>query len=151
LIAEDGALCALRLPNRLGQKPEREDPRDPVLRACAAQLSEYFAGCRQEFELALSLTGTPFQKVAWRALQRIPFGQTRSYGEQARAIARPQAFRAVGGANHRNPIAIIVPCHRVIGSDGSLTGYGGGEPLKRWLLEHEARVLATGFARTMRA
>ncbi|HEY2409027.1 MAG TPA: methylated-DNA--[protein]-cysteine S-methyltransferase [Polyangiaceae bacterium] len=144
LIAEDGALCALRLPNQLGSKPELEGKRDPILKAAAAQLREYFAGRRQSFDLPLSLGGSAFQKAAWKALQKIPFGQTRSYGDQARAIARPQASRAVGGANHRNPIAIIVPCHRVIGSDGSLTGYGGGEPTKRWLLEHEARVLAGG-------
>jgi methylated-DNA-[protein]-cysteine S-methyltransferase len=114
-----------------------------VLLETARQLDEYFRGERREFDLSLRLEGTPFQVAAWKALLEIPFGQTRSYGEQARAMGRPSATRAVGGANGRNPFTILVPCHRVVGSDGRLTGYGGGLPVKRWLLEHEARVLAT--------
>ena len=107
------------------------------LRDARKQLDEYFAGKRSAFDLPLALRGTPFQMKVWRALLQIPFGATASYGEIAAAIGSPAASRAVGGANHRNPIPIIVPCHRVIGSDGSLTGYGGGEPIKRRLLALE--------------
>ena len=110
---------------------------DQRLRDARRQLDEYFAGKRTAFDLPLALRGTPFQMEVWRALLRIPFGATASYGAIAAAIGRPGASRAVGGANHRNPIPIIVPCHRVIGSDGSLTGYGGGEPTKRRLLALE--------------
>jgi len=113
----------------------REDAR--ALRDARAQLEEYFAGKRVVFDLPLALRGTPFQMGVWRALLRIPYGATASYGEIAAAIGRPGASRAVGGANHNNPIPIIVPCHRVIGSDGSLTGYGGGEDRKRRLLALE--------------
>ena len=110
---------------------------DRGLRDARKQLDEYFAGRRTAFDVPLALRGTPFQMKVWRALLRIPFGATASYGEIAAAIGRPGASRAVGGANHRIPIPIIVPCHRVIGSDGSLTGYGGGEPTKRRLLALE--------------
>jgi methylated-DNA-[protein]-cysteine S-methyltransferase len=102
------------------------------------QVNEYCAGERTEFDLELAPVGTEFQRAVWDALLAIPYGETRSYGEIARAIGQPQAARGVGAANHANPIALIVPCHRVIGADGSLTGYGGGLPLKRALLEHEA-------------
>jgi methylated-DNA-[protein]-cysteine S-methyltransferase len=104
------------------------------------QLDQYFAGERTEFELELDLRGTQFQKDVWNALLTIPYGETRSYGEIARQIGRPDRARAVGAANGSNPVSIIVPCHRVIGSDGSLTGYGGGLPRKRFLLELEAGV-----------
>ncbi len=104
------------------------------------QLEEYFAGERREFELDLAPSGTPFQLSVWRALCAIPYGETASYGEIAAAVGQPGAARAVGGANNRNPIAIIVPCHRVIGASGSLTGYGGGLPRKRQLLALEAGV-----------
>jgi methylated-DNA-[protein]-cysteine S-methyltransferase len=117
---------------------------DRRLRAAVAQLEEYFAGARTRFELSLVPPGTGFQKKVWGALTRIPFGATATYGEIARAVGRPDASRAVGGANHRNPIAIIIPCHRVIGADGSMTGYGGGLPRKRLLLELEARVASAG-------
>jgi methylated-DNA-[protein]-cysteine S-methyltransferase len=140
LCARDGAIVGAELPP-LPAVPgawARADG-DPLLRRAARQLAEYFDRRRTTFDLPLRLEGTPFQQRAWEALRAIPFGETRSYGQQARAIARPSAVRAVGGANARNPIAIIVPCHRVIGSDGSLTGYGGGMPTKRWLLEHERR------------
>ncbi len=103
----------------------------------ARQLEEYFAGRRRQFDLPLDLRGTDFQKRCWRELLKIPYGETRSYAEIARAIGNPLAVRAVGLANGQNPIAIIVPCHRVIGSDGSLTGYGGGLNVKRQLLELE--------------
>ncbi|MZP30696.1 methylated-DNA--[protein]-cysteine S-methyltransferase [Heliobacterium undosum] len=107
------------------------------LQACVQQLDEYFQGARQSFSLALALQGTAFQRRVWEALAAIPFGETRSYREIAEAIGNPKAVRAVGGANHNNPVGIIVPCHRVIGSDGSLTGYGGGLWRKEWLLNHE--------------
>ena len=111
-----------------------------VLRETARQLGEYFAGARQDFELPLHPVGTPFQLRVWQALVQIPYGGTCSYGGLASALGNAKASRAVGAANGRNPIPIIVPCHRVIGSDGSLTGFGGGEPAKRWLLELEAKV-----------
>ena len=104
------------------------------------QLNEYFSGQRQEFSLPLDLRGTPFQVKAWRALASIPFGQLVSYKEQARRIGAPTAVRAVGAANGRNPVSIVLPCHRVVGSDGSLTGFAGGLPAKRALLEFELRV-----------
>ena len=110
---------------------------DAALRAAREQLEEYFAGRRTAFDPPLALRGTPFQTRVWKALLRIPFGATASYGDVARAIGAPGASRAVGGANHRNPLAIVVPCHRVIGADGSLTGYGGGESRKRRLLALE--------------
>lgn len=102
-----------------------------------AQLAEYFAGARREFDLPLAPRGTAFQQRVWEELRRIPYGETISYAELARRVGRPGASRAVGRANATNPIAVIVPCHRVIGSDGALTGYAGGEPLKRALLELE--------------
>ncbi|WHZ11360.1 MAG: Methylated-DNA--protein-cysteine methyltransferase [Burkholderiaceae bacterium] len=105
--------------------------------ALGAQLAAYFAGERQSFDLPLDPVGTPFQQQVWQALLRIPYGQTRSYGEQAAFIERPTATRAVAAANGQNKISIVVPCHRVIGRDGSLTGYGGGLPRKRWLLALE--------------
>jgi len=109
----------------------------PLIKKAAAQLEEYLTGKRKKFTLPLVMHGTEFQVAVWRALQDIPYGETRSYKEIAAAIGRPKAVRAVGMANHRNPISIIVPCHRVIGHDGSLVGYGGGLPLKRRLLELE--------------
>lgn len=106
--------------------------------AVRRQLQEYFAGTRQVFDLPLAPQGTAFQQQVWAALCAIPFGETRSYGEQARSIGNENAVRAVGLANGKNPIAIIVPCHRVIGAKGTLTGYAGGLERKRWLLAHEA-------------
>jgi methylated-DNA-[protein]-cysteine S-methyltransferase len=115
--------------------PRRDD--DPLLRAAASQLGEYFAGQRQEFDLALDMRGTEFQRQVWRALLGIARGQTASYGDIARQIGSPSAVRAVGGAVGRNPLSVIVPCHRVVGSDGSLTGYAGGLERKRALLHLE--------------
>ena len=109
----------------------------PLIQKAAAQVKEYFAGKRKQFKLPLAPHGTEFQQAVWRALQDIPYGETRSYKEIAAAIGRPKAVRAVGMANNRNPISIIVPCHRVIGHDGKLVGYGGGLPLKQRLLELE--------------
>lgn len=102
------------------------------------QLEEYFAGARTHFDLRLAPRGTPFQQRVWKALLGVGFGRTASYGEIARAIGRPEASRAVGAANGKNPIAIIVPCHRIIGSSGALVGYAGGLPTKKWLLAHES-------------
>ena len=104
------------------------------------QLVEYFQGVRQSFDLPLNLKGTAFQVLVWRGLEQIPYAGVISYRDLAETVGRPKAFRAVGQANHRNPIPIIIPCHRVIGSDGSLTGYGSGVWRKQWLLEHEQRV-----------
>lgn len=107
----------------------------------AGELDEYFAGRLREFTVPLDLRGTPFQRQVWELLRGIPYGETRSYSQIAHALGRPAAVRAVGGANARNPVSIIVPCHRVIGSDGTLTGYGGGLDKKEALLKLEARVL----------
>ncbi|MCR4395710.1 MAG: methylated-DNA--[protein]-cysteine S-methyltransferase [Candidatus Saccharicenans sp.] len=136
-----------------GKKSPGLKPAEPTARLKAApaalqeayrQLAEYFEGRRQKFSVKLNLGGTPFQKKVWARLRQIPFGQTRSYGQVARACGRPGAARAVGGANNRNPVVIFIPCHRVIGSDGRLTGFGGGLWRKKWLLEHERKVLAAG-------
>ena len=108
------------------------------LESCIVQLDEYFGGNRTRFDLKLNLQGTDFQKKVWNELLNIPFGKTRSYMEQSKKIGDPKAIRAVASANGKNPIWIIIPCHRVIGSDGSLTGYGGGIWRKKWLLEHES-------------
>ena len=113
--------------------------RGEILDACLAQIGEYFEGARREFSVPLDLRGTEFQMGVWRALTMIPYGETTSYGRVAAAVGRPRAGRAVGGANHYNPVSIIVPCHRVIGSDGSLVGYGGCLRRKRWLIDHEAK------------
>jgi methylated-DNA-[protein]-cysteine S-methyltransferase len=108
------------------------------LRVAREQLEAYFAGERQQFDLPLQPMGTPFQLKVWKMLAEIPFGATWSYGEVAQRIGEPKAMRAVGAANGRNPLPIVLPCHRVIGSDGSLTGFGGGLPIKKYLLRHEA-------------
>jgi methylated-DNA-[protein]-cysteine S-methyltransferase len=108
-----------------------------IVKQCAAQLREYFEGCRKEFDLKLRPLGTDFQITVWNALQGIPFGVTRSYRELAAAIRNEKAIRAVGAANGQNKINIVVPCHRVIGSNGDLTGYGGELWRKKWLLDHE--------------
>lgn len=115
------------------------DPTVPPLAQAARQLREYFAGERRQFDLPLQMHGTEFQRRVWRELTEIPFGETWSYGQLAKRLDNPSACRAVGLANGKNPIAIIVPCHRVIGADGSLTGFGGGLPRKEWLLTHEGR------------
>jgi len=113
---------------------------DPVLAAAASQLVGYFAGTLTSFDLPLALAGTNFQRTVWTALQAIPYGESISYGEVARRIGLPSASRAVGLANGKNPVSIVVPCHRVVGADGSLTGYGGGIGRKQFLLELERRV-----------
>jgi len=113
----------------------------PTIAAAAGQIAEYLAGARDTFDVTLKPRGTEFQRAVWRELQTIPYGETRTYGEIARRIGRPKACRAVGMANNRNPISIIVPCHRVIGADGSLVGYGGGLDVKRRLLALEKDTL----------
>jgi len=113
------------------------------LRQAMDQLRRYFAGERVQFSCLLDLRGTPFQVMVWEELYRIPYGSTRSYAQIAQAIGRPRAVRAVGAANGANPVAVIVPCHRVIGSGGTLTGYGGGLPMKQWLLALEGVTLPT--------
>jgi methylated-DNA-[protein]-cysteine S-methyltransferase len=120
----------------------RSDGASPVLDAAARQLDAYFAGDLVSFDLPLELHGTEFQRRCWLALATIPYGQTVSYGEQARRLGLgPDAARAVGAANGRNPLPIVLPCHRVLGADGSLTGFGGGLPVKQFLLEHEGALL----------
>ena len=140
LLAGDGA-SLIHVGFQSGPRPLRPLPgwiADAApFRAAIAQLEEYFAGKRRRFDLPLAPRGTEFQRRVWRALTEIPYGQTLSYGELARRIARPSASRAVGLANGANPLPIIVPCHRVIGADGSLTGFGGGLPIKRKLLALE--------------
>jgi methylated-DNA-[protein]-cysteine S-methyltransferase len=136
LTERDGALVGLSF----GAHGQSERP-TPLLARAAEQLDEYFAGTRREFDLPLAPAGTDFQLACWRALAEIPYGETRSYGQQADRIDRPDRARAVGAANGANPIAIILPCHRVIGADGSLTGFGGGLETKRRLLDLEAGIL----------
>lgn len=160
LAASPCGLVALEFDKRLpGQQTVRPNPRDlrteanrlefvespEALQPYAAELEEYFQATRRQFTFPLDLRGTDFQTACWRALLAIPYGETRTYADIARAVGRPQGFRAVGMANNRNPIAIVVPCHRVIASDGTLCGYGGGLDVKRKLLELEgalSRMLA---------
>jgi O-6-methylguanine DNA methyltransferase len=128
---------------REGQKGFRFDESPRLMRPYLTELEEYFTGERRKFTFPLDLRGTDFQLACWRALLAIPYGETRSYADIARAIGKPNAFRAVGMANNRNPIAIVVPCHRVIASDGTLCGYGGGLDIKRRLLELEGALTGT--------
>jgi methylated-DNA-[protein]-cysteine S-methyltransferase len=136
------ALCALLWgeseDNKFGRDAQFVDAGlHPILRRLEQQLTEYFTGTRLEFDLPLEPAGSKFQLAVWNALRKIPFGETRSYSEQATMIGNPTAVRAVGAANGRNPISIVVPCHRVIGKNGDLTGFGGGIPVKQFLLDHE--------------
>ncbi len=142
LVQGDGeSVTGLFMPNHKGLPGLKASWRqtDAPFAAVRAQLAEYFAGTRQEFALPLKPGGTPFQQQVWQELQRIPFAQTISYAELARRVGKPAAARAVGHANSRNPISIIVPCHRVIGASGRLTGYAGGMDKKEWLLAWERR------------
>ena len=144
LVASDDGLAGIlwekERRDRVRLQLDAEDGRHPVLVETRRQLTEYFAGRRQAFSLKLDFNGTAFQKQVWNALLTIPFGETRSYGEIARQIGRPAAARAVGAANGKNPVSIVAPCHRVIGSTGTLTGFAGG-------LEAKARLLALEGAR----
>jgi len=133
----------------MGPKPEWKQSAAPF-RAIERQLREYFQGRRTAFDLRLHPKGTPFQQAVWKALLNIPYGETRTYGDVARAVGRPTAVRAVGLANGRNPLPIVVPCHRVIGADGKLVGYGGGLPVKQALLDREREVSAASRRRPAR-
>jgi methylated-DNA-[protein]-cysteine S-methyltransferase len=141
LVASDKGLVAILWendrPNRVRLSDLVEDEQHPVLVETVRELGEYFAGRRKEFSVALDMRGTRFQKDVWEALLAIPFGETRSYGQLAKQLGNPQATRAVGAANGRNPVSIIVPCHRVIGSSGKLTGFAGGLDVKARLLDLE--------------
>jgi methylated-DNA-[protein]-cysteine S-methyltransferase len=154
VTADDGAVTRLHMHEQRhtpgATDPSWEhDPDDPVLVAAAAQLREYFSGERTEFDLPLAPVGTAFQREVWTALRGIPYGETESYGDVARRINRPGSSRAVGLANGRNPIAIVVPCHRVVGSTGALVGYGGGLERKRFLLELERRTVGAPAQQTL--
>ncbi len=142
LLAGDAAGLRL-LGLQAGTQPVVIDPQwqrdETAFVEAAVQLEEYFAGARRRFDLELAPEGTPFQREVWQALITIPYGETRSYGEVARQIGRPKAVRALGAANGRNPLPILVPCHRVIGADGGLAGYSGGLEIKNRLLELERR------------
>ncbi len=141
LVATDEGLAGILWendwPNRVQLRVETRDDSHPVLIETERQLNEYFSGRRTEFVLKLDVDGTPFQRRVWNALRTIPFGETRSYGDIAKQIGNPGAMRAVGAANGRNPVSIVVPCHRVIGSNGKLTGFGGGLDAKGFLLTLE--------------
>jgi methylated-DNA-[protein]-cysteine S-methyltransferase len=141
LMARDGVLTNVSMHEQrhVTPPPPNATTDDAWFKDVAAQLDAYFAGDLTSFELEMNLLGTPFQRCVWRELCEIPYGETISYGELAQRVGNPKASRAVGLANGRNPIAIIVPCHRVIGANGSLTGYGGGLQRKTWLLEHEVK------------
>jgi methylated-DNA-[protein]-cysteine S-methyltransferase len=141
LVAGGDALIRLAF---AGDVAPSERVPHPVLDRMERELAEYFEGTRTVFEVPLAPKGTPFQLAVWKALDAIPFGELRSYKDVAVAIGRPTACRAVGAANGQNPIAIVLPCHRVIGSSGDLTGYGGGMPRKKWLLAHESKGEAAG-------
>jgi methylated-DNA-[protein]-cysteine S-methyltransferase len=147
LLSNGTALLAIEFPGRHDTKGTPLT--DPVLRLAASQLEQYFAGRRKVFKLPLAAAGTQFQHQVWAALQEIPFGEVRSYRDIAQSIGNHKAVRAVGAANGRNPLPIVVPCHRVIGSDGSLTGFAGGLDAKRALLGHEG--VATADAGTAQA
>jgi methylated-DNA-[protein]-cysteine S-methyltransferase len=146
LVASEKGLTAILWenddPDRVRLADRTEAPANPVLVETARQLGEYFAGRREVFDLPLDFHGTDFQKRVWEQLLAIPFGETRSYGEIARALGQPTASRAVGAANGKNPISIVAPCHRVIGTNGSLTGFAGGLEAKQRLLALEGLELA---------
>ncbi|MDY0959476.1 methylated-DNA--[protein]-cysteine S-methyltransferase [Sphingomonas sp. CFBP8993] len=141
LVASDAGLRAiLWAEERVGRVPlpeRRDDPANAILAAAVRQLTEYFEGRRRDFDLPLDPVGTDFQRRVWTGLNAIPYGETRSYAALATAIGRPGASRAVGAANGRNPLSIVTPCHRVIGANGTLTGFAGGLAVKQWLLAHE--------------
>jgi methylated-DNA-[protein]-cysteine S-methyltransferase len=136
IAEEDGVICRVFFKEK-GIKGDWKTTKTPLIEKAAQQLGEYFDGKRKKFDLPLALNGTEFQVKVWKALLDIPYGKIKSYGELAAMTGNPKASRAVGMANNRNPLVIIVPCHRIIGSDGSLTGYAGGLELKQKLLELE--------------
>lgn len=139
LVGDDGVLAGVYLPDHRHAPPLEGLPTDPgALPAVREQLCAYFAGGLTAFDVPLAVGGTPFQRDVWQALATIPYGETWSYAKLAAEVGRPRAVRAVGLANGRNPVSVVVPCHRVVGANGSLTGYGGGLAAKEWLLRHEA-------------
>jgi methylated-DNA-[protein]-cysteine S-methyltransferase len=140
LVSDGKYLKRIEFEGQYMEQKEETHSWDPVLKLCATQLSEYFSGKRKCFELPLSAAGTPFQKSVWQALEEIPFGELRSYSDIAYRINRASAVRAVGAANGKNPLPIVVPCHRVIGSNGSLTGFAGGLATKEHLLRLEGAI-----------
>ncbi len=145
VVGSDVGLRAILWPDDVASRVpmvEVNDGEHPVVGAAVVQLDEYFSGARRCFDLPLDLVGTDFQVKVWRSLADVPFGHTTTYGQQAARLGRPTAARAVGGANGRNPISIVLPCHRVIGVSGRLTGFAGGLDAKTWLLDHERSVLA---------
>jgi methylated-DNA-[protein]-cysteine S-methyltransferase len=156
-VNERGAVARLHFLTDESAEEAASGLRGPVVRDArrcrhvAEQLDEYFARARRDFDLDVELDGTPFQKSVWRRLRRIPYGRTLSYRELARSLGNPAATRAVGRANATNPISLVVPCHRVIGADGSLTGFGGGIEIKRSLLELEGSLPGNLFAGRSRA
>lgn len=142
LVSSKKGLCGLYFGHRIEVSAlPKENPRDRFLNQAEKELEDYFSRGRESFSVALDARGSQFQRAVWRELSAIPFGQTRGYGELAQVMENPKAVRAVGTANGANPISIIVPCHRVIGKDGSLTGFGGGLEIKRKLLQHEGVLL----------
>jgi methylated-DNA-[protein]-cysteine S-methyltransferase len=141
LVANPVGLCGLYFVDRIDARMPLGTADSAPFNAAVAQLEEYWAGRRHTFELVLDPPGTSFQRAVWAAIARIPYGATVTYAEIATAVGRPRAARAVGAATGQNPLSIVVPCHRVVGRDGHLTGYGGGLDRKRWLLDHEARTL----------
>lgn len=138
LVEEQGQLVEIAF-HHLEKKEEMEEKNTELLQEVKRQLEEYFSGRLQNFDLPLKPKGTDFQKQVWKALLTIPYGETKSYGDIAKQIGKEKAVRAVGGANHVNPISIVIPCHRVIGKNGNLTGYGGGLEVKEKLLELERK------------
>jgi methylated-DNA-[protein]-cysteine S-methyltransferase len=142
LVSDGEHLVRIEFENQYSADEAANESSDPVLEASARQLKEYFAGKRRKFDLPLAAAGTDFQRSVWAALAAIPYGELRSYRDIAHSIANPKAVRAVGAANGRNPLPIVVPCHRVIGADGSLTGFAGGLKAKTCLLELEGALPA---------
>ncbi len=147
LVASPTGLREIRFADEAVEALEAEPGDSAILTRAASQLAEYFAGDRREFDLPLEPQGTPFQLSVWKVIEEIGFGETISYGEEARRLGDAKKSRAVGSANGRNPLPIVVPCHRIIGSDGSLTGYSGGIEKKVWLLDHERDVMAGQIVR----
>ena len=147
ITASDSGLTGVWFPGKgpgaVARPDDEREPAGAVLARASEQLAEYFAGTRTTFDLPLDASGTAFERRVWDALRTVPYGTTLSYGELARRLGDPRATRAVGAANGKNPIPIIVPCHRVIGANGALTGFGGGLDRKRWLLEHEGALTTT--------
>jgi methylated-DNA-[protein]-cysteine S-methyltransferase len=143
IAANDLGVCSISFAEESSIGPIR--PIGPIVEQCTTELHEYFEGKRQTFSIPLAPRGTPFEESVWMALLTVGYGATCSYLDITRRLSNPKAIRAVGRANGSNPVGIVIPCHRIVGSDGSLTGYAGGLWRKRWLLDHEARVAGTSL------